>query len=94
MEKHEFPAVVLREIAAWKRDGYELLDVDAWDLPLVTEYVMTFYRSLSTVMVQRVDVYPYDHKTVFHGPLEMNADQFRHVAQVLAEREAQEHAAV
>ena len=26
MEKHEFPAVVLREIAAWKRDGYELLD--------------------------------------------------------------------
>lgn len=97
MEKHEYPATVALEIKMQEQGGYELLDVDVWDFPLTDEYVLTFRQKddpCKTVRVVFMEIDTFEDKVKASGTLQMYGDQFRHVAQVLDEKEAQEHAAV
>ena len=74
--------------------GFHLLDVDWWDLPIYDEYTLTFsqgdYGDVRVVLLE-ADKYS---GAVRKQAMDMNAGHFEHVAQVLEDKEAQEHAAV
>ena len=95
MKTHEYPAAVVGEIMEQQKAGFHLLDVDWWDLPIYDEYTLTFSQGdYGDVRVVLLEVDKYGGAMRKKGPLDMNAGHFEHVAQVLEDKEAQEHAAV
>ena len=94
MKTHEYPAAVVGEIMEQQKAGFHLLDVDWWDLPIYDEYTLTFsqgdYGDVRVVLLE-ADKYS---GAVRKQAMDMNAGHFEHVAQVLEDKEAQEHAAV